>query len=58
MPNYMVLIKDSNGLGTEFFDNRDETDSFLYDIDTAAVVEIYERVYDDEGEHYEFLERR
>jgi len=58
MPNYMVLIKDSNGLGTEFFDDWDETDSFLYDIDTAAVVEIYERVYDDEGEHYEFLERR
>jgi len=58
MPNYMVLIKDSNGLGTEFFDDLDETDSFLYDIDTAAVVEIYERVYDDEGEHYEFLERR
>ena len=58
MPNYMVLIKDSNGLGTEFFDEWDKTDSFLYDIDTAAVVEIYERVYDDEGEHYEFLERR
>lgn len=58
MPNYMILIKDSNGLGTEFFDDWDETDSFLYDIDTAAVVEIYERVYDDEGEHYEFLERR
>ena len=58
MPNYMVLIKDSNGLGTEFFEDWDETDLFLYDIDTAAVVEIYERVYDDEGEHYEFLERR
>lgn len=58
MPNYMVLIKDSNGLGTEFFDDWDETDSFLYDIDTAAVVEIYERVYDDEGEHYDFIERR
>ena len=47
MPNYMVLIKDSNGLDTEFFDNWDEADSFLYDIDTAAVVEIYERVYDE-----------
>lgn len=58
MPNYMVLIKDSNGLGTEFFNDWDEADSFLYDIDTAAVVEIYERVYDDEGEHYEFLEHR
>ena len=58
MPNYMVLIKDSNGLGTEFFEDGDETDLFLYDIDTAVVVEIYERVYDDEGEHYEFLERR
>ena len=58
MPNCMVLIKDSNGLGTEFFEDWDETDSFLYDIDTAAVVEIYERVYDDKGEHYEFLERR
>ena len=58
MPNCMVLIKDSNGLGTEFFEDWDETDSFLYDIDTAAVVEIYERVYDDEGEHYDFLERR
>lgn len=58
MPNYMVLIKDSDGLGTEFFEDWDETDSFLYDIDTAAVVEIYERVYDDEGEHYDFIERR
>lgn len=58
MPNYMVLIKDSNGLGPEWFDSYDDADFFCSDIDSSAVIEIYERVYDDEGEHYEFLERR
>ena len=36
MPNYMVLIKDSNGLGPEWFDSYDDTDFFCSDIDSSA----------------------
>lgn len=47
MPNYMVLVKNARGRRIVKWFNT-YADSFL----------IYERVYDDEGEHYEFLERR
>lgn len=57
MPNYMVIVKDCNGLGSEFFDSYDDADFYCSDIDTSAVIEIYERVYTEDGESYEFLSR-
>lgn len=58
MPNYMVIVKDQYGLGTEWFDTYDEASEYIMTARCGvnAVTELYERVADDNGEHYEFLE--
>ena len=58
MPNYMVIVKDQDGLGTEWFDAYDDADFYCSDIDTSAVIEIYECTYTEDGEQYEIIDRR
>ena len=58
MPNYMVIVKDQYGLGTEWFDTYDEASEYVMTArcGVGAVTELYERMSGDDGEFYEFLE--
>ena len=58
MPNYMVIVKDQDGLGTEWFDTYDKASEYIMTARCGvnAVTELYERVADDNVEHYELLE--
>ena len=58
MPNYMVIVKDQYGLGTEWFDACDDADFYCSDIESSEYIEIYERTYTEDGEQYEIIERR
>ena len=57
MPNYMVIVKDCYGLGSEFFDSYDDADFYCSDIESSEYIEIYERTYTEDGEQYE-IDRR
>ncbi len=58
MPNYMVIVKDQYGLGTEWFDAYDDADFYCSDIESSEYIEIYERTYTEDGEQYEIIDRR
>ena len=50
MPNYLVLVKDARG--------RRIVEWFGTDIESSEYIEIYERVYTEDGEQYEIIDRR
>ena len=58
MPNYMVIVKDQDGLGSEWFDTYDEASEYVMTArcGVGAVTQLYELVADEMGEHYEILE--
>ena len=59
MPNYMVLVKDARGHRiVEWFDTYADADFYCSDIESSEYIEIYERTYTEDGEQYDFIERR
>ena len=58
MPNYMVIVKDQYGLGTEWFNTYADADFYCSDIESSEYIEIYEQTYTEDGEQYEIIERR
>ena len=59
MPNYLVLVKNARGRRiVEWFNTYADADYYCPDIESSEYIEIYERTYTEDGEHYDFLERR
>lgn len=59
MPRYMVIVKDGRGRRiVEWFGTYADADFYCSDIESSEYIEIYERTYTEDGEHYDFIERR
>ena len=59
MPNYLVLVKDARGRRiVEWFSTYADADFYCSDIESSEYIEIYERTYTEDGEQYDFIERR
>ena len=59
MPNYLVLVKNARGRRiVEWFSTYADADFYCSDIESSEYIEIYERIYTEDGEQYDFIERR